>query len=296
MNSKGDSAILWGSGGGRTGATQLNALRRSAGQPWGSPEIITTGSQLAYDHAAISDNGDLVVTWETFTGTCPRKCYFSNFVLHVSREQKGTTTWQDSGPLTTSDPAGHNAFVAVDPAGRAGSVYFINNTTLGSITQSSAYAGWTSPVTVYSSTGVLIVAGLSTDSNGNATLALQDLGPSATPIRVLTGSLVTNTWNPPVTVSGTDPSPNQPIFAGGSGGAAVLVWAAGNPLYSNNTVRAAYRPSAGGAWTAPVTISPAGVQDAGPEAVAVNGAGRAAVIFSAFNSTFSTHTEYASTH
>ena len=296
MNSKGDAAILWGSGGGRTGAKQLNALRRSAGEPWGTQEIVTTGTQLTYDHAAISDNGDLLLAWETFTGSCPRKCYFSNFVLHVSREQKAVSGWQDSGPLTAADAAGHNAFMAVDPAGHAGAVYFTNNTTLASITQSDAGAGWTSPTTVYSSTGSLLVAGFSTDLNGSGTLALQDFGASTSPIMAVNGSVLTNTWAPPVTVSGNDQSPNQLIYAGGSGGAAVLVWAAGNPNYSNNMIRAAYRPSTSGAWTQPTTISPAGVSMAGPESVAVNASGNAVVIFSAFNASMSVHTEYASTY
>jgi hypothetical protein len=294
MNAQGDAAILWGSGGDRGGPTQLNAIRRTAGGAWGSPQILASGVHVAVYNATLSDNGDLLAAWETYTAVCARHCTLSNFVLHVSREARGSTNWQDSGPLTAAASTSHNASVAADPADHAGAVYFNGFGTLLAITQAQAGAPWTSPVTVYS-TSMIMKAGLAADSSGNATLALLEIGTAATSVKTINGSLLTNTWNAPVTVSGTDKSTSQIVFAEGSSGAAVLAWSADNPGFTNNKIRAAYRPSTAGAWTAPQTISSPGAQLASPEAAAINAAGNAAVIFSAFDASFSVHTEYAST-
>jgi hypothetical protein len=96
-----------------------------------------------------------------------------------------------------------------------------------------------------------------------------------------------------VDVSGTDESPGQVVFALSASGAAVLSWAAENPNSSSNLVRVATRRTSSAAWSSPRTITPAGAQLAGPEAAAVNAAGQMVVIFSAYDSSFSTHTEYA---
>ena len=65
MDSQGDAAILWTSGAlaGMTHnfPTQINAIRRSAGQAWGSQEIVAHNQWAALDDAVLADNGDLIV-------------------------------------------------------------------------------------------------------------------------------------------------------------------------------------------------------------------------------------------
>jgi len=291
MNSKGDAALMWSTGSVRGVSTKVMAMRRAAGGAWGQPETVASATFAGSNSIAISENGDVMVAWETFSATCTlEKCTLFNFVLHASRETALGTTWLDSGPLTTVDPTTHAALATLDSTGRAGIVYKMPSA-LNSITQQAAGATWSAATTVYASS-ILITAGLSADSSGNATLALLDLQTLTGKVVTVDGSLVTNIWQPAVTLSGSDPSPNQVIYSGSTTGAGAIVWAAGNPSYTNNKIRAAVRPS-NGSWTVPRTISPAGAQDAAPEAVAVNANGNAAIIFSAFNSTFSNHTEYA---
>jgi hypothetical protein len=163
------------------------------------------------------------------------------------------------------------------------------------ITQRAAGSPWTQPATVYSGNSVA-ATGLSVDNDGKATIALQDLSNGAGSVKVIDGNIETNEWSAPITISEGDRSPTQVTFAGERSGAAVLAWAAGDPDLSDNAVRASVRRHAGAAWTVPQTISPAGVQLASPESVAVNADGNATVLFSAFNSDFSLVTGYASSY
>jgi len=206
---------------------------------------------------------------------------------------KCSTTWQDSGALTPTEHLAHSAWIAVDSTGRASVVYFSAANTLPSITQASVGAAWTPPVLVYSATGSVVVAGFSIDNSGNNTLAFSDYSTTAQPVKVVSSSVIDNTWSAPVKVSGADQSPTQVIFAASPSGAAALCWSARNPSYSNNTIRAAARGTTTGTWTTPKTISPASLQMAGPESIAVNASGHATVIFSGFTANL-VHTEYAS--
>jgi hypothetical protein len=291
MNSKGDAALMWSTGSVRAASTTVMVMRRPAGGAWGQQESVASGAFVGSNSIAISKNGDIMVAWETFSATCTiEKCTLFNFVLHASRETTLGTSWLDSGPLTTADATTHAALTTLDPTGRAGIIYKMPGA-LNSMAQQAAFAPWSAATTVYTSS-ILMTAGLSSDSSGNATLALLDLQTATGKVVAVDGSLITNVWKQAVTLSGNDPSPNQVIYSGSDTGAGAIVWAAGNPNYTNNRIRAAVRPSKG-AWTAPMIISPGGMQLAAPEAVAVNANGSVAIIFSAFNGTFSNHTEYA---
>jgi hypothetical protein len=63
IDSQGDAAILWTSGAlrGTTHPTQINAIRRSAGDTWGPQEIVAHHQWAALDDAVLADNGDLIV-------------------------------------------------------------------------------------------------------------------------------------------------------------------------------------------------------------------------------------------
>ncbi len=300
MNAQGDAALLWSVYTG--GATPLYAMRRSAGQGWGPTEVVATSATAgAFTHATLAANGDLIAAWEAFTFVCVRGCRSFNFVLHVSREPKGSTTWQDSGRLTSPDVLTHNAFVAADAAGHAGAVYETTNTkrtlfSMVSIVQAGPGARWSRPATVFTSKGFK-EPGFSSDATGNATVAWLDFnGPGPEQVYAVTGSIVTNTWNTPVGVSGTDTSLNRLVFASSSSGAAVLSWTGADPNTNIFSIRASARPSTLSPWTAPQSISPSNVQLGAPEAAAVNDAGNATVIFSATPPNNSFVTEYASSY
>lgn len=295
MNSNGDAALLWTFGGPRFASSTVYAMRRPSGSVWGAQEVVATGTQVGLYDAALGQNGELMVAWEAYSATCTyEKCTLFDFILHNSREAAGSSTWQDSGPLLGPDAAGHAPKVAMDAKGHA-SMIFLSSGVLNSMIQTKAGATWSAPVSVYSTTN-FILAGFSSDTAGNVTVALLDLAIGTGKVTTINGKIATNTWGTPLKVSRNDAYPSQVIYAGSSGGAAVLMWLAGDPSYTNQKVRVAVRPSAKAAWTVPQTISLPGNQLPGPEAAAVNASGNAVVIFSAFNSTFSTHTEYAANY
>jgi hypothetical protein len=296
MNSQGDAALLWGSGADQPGAaTQLNARRRQAGGAWGAPEVVATGNgnRVTFAHAAIAENtGDVVASWETFRLVgCPY-CQFVDIVLHVSRISEGSSTWQDSGPLTPSSASFHNGYPAVDPAGAAGVVYLKDLATLVSINQSGAGAGWSAPVQVYTAPRMFL-SGLEIDLSGRATVALLDA--SAGKVIAIDGSIVDNSWGNAVNVSAGDPWPSVPVFALGTSGHGVLSWAFTDANQTNYVVRLAVRQSSGAPWSAPRTISPS-LPYAFPEAAAVNAAGKTIVIFGGYNTAQTIHTEFATTN
>jgi hypothetical protein len=293
MNSQGDAAVFWGSGGVPLFPTQLNARRRSAGGAWGATKVVATGNgnRVIFDHAAIAENtGELVVTWERFRLTqCPY-CQPIDFVLHVTRVAKGSSNWQNSGPLTPPSQYNHDAYPAIDPAKHAGVVYLPNLGTVVAIKQSSAGAGWSAPVTVHTSPS-MILTGLAIDLMGRATVALLDI--SARKVIAINGNIVNNTWGSPTGVSAGDFAPSQVSFALATNGAGVLTWANATSYGSNPRIRLSVRGNSSAAWSAPQTISPAGVYYPSPEAAAVNAAGKVIVIFGAYNSPATVHTEYA---
>lgn len=292
MNSKGDAALMWSTGSVRGSSTSIIVMRRPAGSIWGAQETVATGAYVGRNSIGISNNGDVMVAWETYSASCGiEKCTLSNFVLHASRELAAASAWQDSGPLTAVDPASHSALTTLDRAGRAVLVYSMPGA-YNAITQLAAGSAWSAPALVYASTS-MYTAGLSSDASGNATLALLDLTLGTGQVMTVNGNISNNIWSPAVKVSGGDIYPNQVIYGGSTSGAAVLTWAAGDPNYSNYKIRGAVRLSSAGSWTSPKTLSPANAQLAAPEAVAVNTKGNAAVILSSFDNFFSGHTEYA---
>ncbi len=290
MNTTGDAVLVWGTGGPSAGASTVVAMRRVAGGAWGAPQTLATATHAGADSVALSDNGDVVVTWETYDSSgCPDICRSFNFVLHASRQAAGAQNWQDSGPIVGPDPAGHYGLVALDAAGNAAVVYSTAAGTLVAVNQHGTGQPWSQPAPVYSGSTFYPV-GFATDAAGNATLVFLNTSAAGS-VMAVSGSVPDNTWGAARAISGTDQSPNQVLFAVGSNGAALTVWAAGNPSYSNNTIRASVRSGPNAAWSTPVSLGRTSL--GGPESAAINAAGKALVIYSSFPGVVGSHTEYA---
>ena len=292
MNSRGDSAFVWGVGRPQVSGATIYAIRRAAGGSWRAQETVATGTHLALDSAALSDNGDLVVAWEAYAAACTRRCHLSNYVLNVSREAAASNTWTASGSLAGPDTGTHYGFTAISPGGTAVLLYRNSSLAYVAVKQTTTGAAWSAPAQVLSASSAGYLSGVFSDASGMVTAAFQATGGVLT----VNGDLSSNTWSAPVFLSGNDQSPNSVILAGSSTGAAVVLWAAGNPSVPANMIRASVRPSSTGAWSATQTISPAGVTLAAPESAAVNANGQAIAVFSAYDASVSTHTEYASSY
>ena len=90
MNSQGAAAIVWSVGGPRSTSSQVLAVVRPAGGAWSAQQLVTSAVHVTADHAGISTNGAVVVTWETFNATCTKYgCSVSAYDLHASRQNAG---------------------------------------------------------------------------------------------------------------------------------------------------------------------------------------------------------------
>jgi hypothetical protein len=299
MDSQGDAAILWTSGNltgtTRNFPTQINAIRRGAGQAWGSPEVVAQHQWAAFDDAVLADNGDLIVAWHAHDLSCNKHglCSETNSMLHAAREIRGSLNWQDSGSLGSTAPSGIK--VAADATGRAAVVYITaigGVTDVVSIVQQGAGLPWSAPAVISSAPfGVIDVA---SDAVGNLTLAL----PTASGVSVSVGSISSNTWGAVKSVSGSDYVYGTVYgFAVSSSGAAVLSWTVAQPPnVLALEVRAISRPSAGAAWIAPQTISAGFLPNgASIDSAAVNASGNGVVVYDAVDASGAIRSIFAST-
>jgi len=281
MNSQGDAAVAWTVGGPTDPNSFVFAVVRPAGGSWTSQQTVASGVHIIADHAGIGENGDAIVTWESYAAVCSDGfCALSNYRLYAARQQAGTGVWVDSGMLWGPDDNSHDARVALDSAGRAMLVVLSGAGAYISATQGVSGGAWSPFNTVVVVQDIAIVSDLASDHAGNVTMVYEAIGFSTSQALAVSGSISHNAWSPPVVLSGSDTSVGQVYFALAPNGAALAVW-----LSSSATpeIHAVVRATATGTWGSPVTVSQPGSSEIGPEAAAVNSSGNAIVIYSGYN-------------
>jgi hypothetical protein len=268
------------------------AVLRPAGQPWTAQQVVASGVQVAADHAGISANGAVIVTWESYTAVCNKRfCTLSNYVVHASRQNASTTAWVDSGPLLGPDKASHAARVALNATGGAMLEALNSSFVFISATQGNSGGTWSSFNTIVNPQNSTIVTDLVSDDAGQVMLVYELIAYPTSQAITVSGSISNNTWSSAVVLSGSDTNVSQVYFALAPSGAAVTIW-----LSSSGTpaIHAITRSSATTPWSAPIAISGPG-SSISPEAAAVDSSGNAVAIYSGYDSA-SVHTEYATNY
>lgn len=288
MNAQGDAAVAWTVGGPPGKQSSVMAILRPAGGTWTSPQTLANGVYVIADHAGIGENGAAIVTWETYDAICVEICTLSNFVLHESRQDAGTGAWVASGALLGPDALSHDARVALDSAGHAMLEALNSEGAYTSATQGVSGGPWSAFHTIVAPQGISIVTDLASDNAGNVTMVYEFIGFSTSQALAVSGSISSNTWSPPMILSGGEGSLGQIYFALAQSGAALAVWVTGS---ATPQVKAVVRATATGTWGSPITVSRPGDTEIGPEAAAVNSAGNAIVIYSGYNAA-QVHIEY----
>ena len=288
MNSRGDAAIVWTVGGPRSTSGSVRAVLRPAGQAWTSPQIVASGVHVAADHAGISANGAVIVTWESYNAVCKKSCVLSSYVLHASRQNAGSGTWVDPGPLLGPDKASHAARVALDFTGQAMLEALSSSGAFISATQGNSGGAWSSFNTIANPQVSTIVTDLASDDAGQVTFVYESITYPTSQAVAVSGSISNNMWSSPAVLSGSDTNVSQVYFALAPSGAAVTIW-----LSSSGTpaIHAITRGSATAPWSSPITVSGPG-SSISPEAAAVDSSGNAVAIYSGYDNV-SVHTEYA---
>jgi hypothetical protein len=299
MNSGGDAAIVWLTGGG-----SVAAVTRAAAGAWSSQQTVAspgTGTGVTLDHAAISENATVIAAWDAFQITCVvrngrRTCHNSNFVLHASRRDPATGTWVDSGGLLGPDGSAHSSRVALDSTGRAMLVVLNTAGVFVSATQGASGGAWSAFQTAVNPGASVEGFNLASDDAGNVTLVYESLSfsvPTQSQAVAVNGSIGTDAFASPVVVSGAATDVGLVSLALAPNGNALIDWMVGG---STPEVQAAFRSTATGSWGSPLTISGPGCSSLGgscsPEAIAVNSDGNGLVIYSGYDAS-QVHTEYA---
>jgi hypothetical protein len=293
MNSGGEAMIVW------LGGSSVVAVTRPAGGAWTSQQTVASpgsGTGVKFGHAAISANGTVIATWDAFQIICStvngrRRCHDANFVLHASRRDPAAGTWVDSGALLGPNGSAHTSRAALDATGRAILVALNAAGVYVSSTQGALGGAWGAFQTAVNPGNPTVGTDLASDDAGDVTL-VYDVGPSQ--IVAVSGSIGTNAFASPVTVSGANTGGGSVSLALAPNGNALIVWMAGGS--SNPEVLAAFRATATGSWGSPIVVSGPGCSSLGgscsPEAVAVNSSGNGLVIYSGYDAA-QVHTEYA---
>ncbi len=299
-NLNGDQAVVFQQSAGST--TTITAVRRPAGGTWGAEDTVATSTQygnLSIVSSSLGADGDLVVTFETYTVTCDRSCHDYNFAVHASREKSGTTQWIDSGALT---PQSTPYFVRsmIDATGHAG--VLIQNgfsATIQATTQAKAGAAWSPLVNAYTGTGSDGAMMWDTEAGkGWGDLAFVYLGTGGASATVLNGNLAKNAWPAANNLSINDgqSANDNMVFATTVAGGAVAEW-----TDADGTVRAALRKKASSKWSNAQTIvggsacDVGGVVCTGAVAAATNSSGHSVIGYIRFDPSVTVATLYVAT-
>jgi hypothetical protein len=300
-NDKGDEGLAWGTGGARPTTSTVAAVQRAAGGLWSSASTIATAPHLVLDGSLVAPDGSMAVAWESFDSVCgSRTCKTSNWVLRVSTRPLGAQNWITSAPLLGPDAAQHFGQLAADAAGNLG-VIAISGGNVVSVVRHGGVWGGSAVVAPLTSLEFYTGTGrdnriFASDSAGHATVVGWG-NPQLSTLVAVDGNLATNTWGKVTTISGPDQNPNYFAFAMSSTGTAIAFWSVTPANGGGNTLwRAATRTGAGVPWNAPATAGTSFEGGGTPEGVAVNGAGRAAVVFHGYSSDFLTYILYTSTY
>ena len=301
-NARGDQAIVFEQY--VSGDVLITVLYRPSGGAWGGEDNAVSSADdghIALSSAALGDDGDIVVTFETFNVVCSRYCHDTGYAVHAMREAAGTTRWIESGALTPASSA-YNTRTVIDSAGRAG--LLIQNgfsATIQATTQSKAGGSWSTPVNALTGNGSdgaqIWVA--QAGGRGRANLAFDYLANPGGGITVLDGNLADDSWPISSLLSATDnPGANDNVvFDANKAGGAVAAW-----TDVDGTVRAALRKRGSSAWGAPKTIvagSPCdvgGVVCTGTVSAAVNAHGQAIIAYIRLDPSVTYRTLFVATH
>ena len=174
MNSQGDAAVAWTVGGPTDPNSFVFAVVRPAGGSWTSQQTVASGVHIIADHAGIGQNGDAIVTWETYAAVCSTDiCALSNYRLHAARQNAGTGAWVDSGTLLGPDDNSHDARVALDSAGRAMLVALSGAGAYISATQGNSGGAWSPFNTIVIPQAIAIISDLASDTCGACNAGLR---------------------------------------------------------------------------------------------------------------------------
>ncbi len=114
--------------------------------------------------------------------------------------------------LQGPDDDSHDARVAIDSSGRAILVAFSGSGAYVSATQGHSGGAWSPFNTVVDPQTITIVSDLASDNAGSVTMVYETIGFSTSQAPAVSGTIGSNTWSPPVVLSGSDMECRSPTL------------------------------------------------------------------------------------
>jgi hypothetical protein len=248
----------------------------SAAPTWLSPANLSeTGHNSSGPQVAVDPDGEAIAVWEFYNG--------SHEIAQASVRPASGGSWQT--PVNLSE-ASHDASalqVAIDPQGEAIAVWDFYN---GSheIVQASVRpasgGSWQTPVNLSEASHEGYAPQIVISPAGEAIAVWEFYNGSHAITQASVRPASGGSWQTPVNLSDASHEAYEPQLAINAHGEAIAVWQFNNG--SNQAVQASARPSAGGSWQTPVTLSEAG-HNAQQAHVGVNGEGEAIVTWDLFS-------------
>lgn len=282
VDAAGDAVAVWTRfNGAETGSKSVvQSAFRPAGAGWSAPVDLSAADRNAeLPQVALDGSGAAAAIWRSFDG--------NNFIVQAASRPPGGG-W--GGPVDLSAP-GHDGMdprLAIDAAGDATAVWSRFNgakPTSHSVIQAAtriAGGAWGEPVDVSDPAQNAQTPAVAVDAAGSATAVWSRFDGSDYIVQAASQG-PGGAWGAAADLSGTGRSSLTPALAVDSSGAAVAVFARANGL-NRSIVQAASRPSAAGAWEAPVDLSSLEAVAVTPE-VAIDDAGEAIAVWLYTNGT-----------
>lgn len=277
VDSAGNATAVWSRQ--RGGKLIYESAVRQVGGAWSSPSRFLGGLGAAYGlQIAVDPSGNETAVWGRHVGR-------SWVVQSATRSAGGS--W--SVPVTLSAAGAFSALVAAGPEGNVTAIWLLERDEgWRSVVQSAtrpAAGSWSAPVTLSPSKKAARSPQIALDPEGGATVVWEEEYTGA--IESSTRSSLGN-WSAPVTLSADGVAGGWPQVAVDSQGNATAVWAGAGfsrGQTQSRRIQTATRP-AGGAWSAPVSISKAGHRHVQDPQIAVSPQGEATAIWQRSNGSY----------
>lgn len=251
------------------GCLLLASGSASAAPAWRAPvNLSQAGEDAQQPVVGVDRQGDAIAVW--------RRSDSTNTIVQATERPAGGS-WQ--APVDLSAP-GHDAYdpeLALDPQGDATVVWYrdIGSRDIVQAAERPAGGTWQAPVDLSNASQDSSAQWVAVDPRGDVTAVWESFDGSHVTVEAAVRPAATGVWQAPAAISAPGENAYGPRAALDAKGDATAVWYRYDG--SNYIVQAAILP-AGGMWSAPLDLSPSGIDAVVPE-VAVDPQGDATAVW-----------------
>jgi PKD domain len=255
VDPQGDAVVVWERSKG-SGSVIEAAVRPAASGAWQRPLQLSTAGLSAHSPAvAIDSQGNTIAVWTGSDG--------SNSIVEAAAGSAASGAWQTPVALSPAGQRAEAPRVALDPQGDAVAVWqsYGANYIIEAAARPAAGGAWQTPVALSPAGESSYTAQVAIDSQGNTIAVWGRYSSGGYIVEAAVGSVVSGAWQAPATLSPAGEEAYEPDVALDPQGDAVAVWQSSTE--AGESIEAAVRPAASGAWQTPTPLSVRGMSTIG---------------------------------